>query len=782
MSQNLNEKSIQTTLIAYAVEALANWAREDATPVLQKIKQDGTVELDLTSYLTLLQGQDSSRKEKGGEFTALLSLLAPEEATKVVIPKSLAARPLSLDLATLSGSSDKDGQLWTKFKGEFEKLPDNEWRFEAFSNLFYKYVWAVPCTYGERGISLYEEFKALAALVYASNGSAEPAEKFLLVGGDISGIQNFIYTVSHKMAARGLRGRSFFLQLVSDALVRRILQQLGLRWTNVVYTAGGTFLILAPNGDKSVEKLKTLQKNFNQILLTETQGQFRVAIGWVPVGKQAMGEPEIWRDGVQAMHKERSKAKRQPFGSAGWDEIFQVIDEGGERYCAICHRGLQSNEGKELKIEGNKTEWACDLCFSFGNLADAIREDKLWLVVKPETAKEKQKSNWSNLLVKLSEHRYEFISNQKNLPANSAGLIYAMNEPDFLKNGAYDFRLLANVTPRMTDGDVIYAKDNEICYEGKSPQKGHVRDLDVIARDGKGVEWVGVLRMDVDNLGAVFSQWGPGRALAGTSALSSAMDRFFSGRLNRIVRDVATVEKGTSEERLTAYLIYAGGDDLFIIGAWDKMVDLAERIQQEFREYTGNPNLTISAGISLLDRPKFPLYLAAKQAKKALDDKAKANRWEVEHDDKNGAIREKLKECKNAICFLDTVVGWERWPKVKELQEMLVDLAVRQKTPRSLIQLIRNIHALYERGRKEYEDKQRQQGKRETEIRNYPMFHGRWMWLAAYQLARMKEQYKHIATDLENIHQLVCKPEVTPYSGLAARWAEYLSREKEKNG
>lgn len=773
---------LNNTLMAYAAEKLANWAGKDATATLQNIKQRGTTELNIESYLALLQSQKPAQ-ERGRELTSLLSLVTPpkDEKTKETTPKSLAARPLSLDAATPSGSDD-NGKLWTGFTKELIRLPDNQWRFESFSHLFYRYAWAVPCTYGEAGVSLYEEFKALAALAYASNGSPKPAEQFLLVGGDISGIQNFIYTVSHKMAARGLRGRSFFLQLVSDAVVRAILHKLELPWTNVVYDAGGTFLILAPYNTTTENKLKDLCKDFDQTLLSATQGQLRVAIGWTQVGQHATGQPEAWRDSVKAMHEQRSKAKQQPFADAEWAKVFDLIDQGGERYCAICHRGLQPNEGEKLKTEEGKTEWACNLCYSFGDLANNIRHEKLWLVVQPESAAENQNNDWVGLLLRLSGHRYEFKHNRQDLSADAA-MIYALNEPDFLKHQAYGFRLLANVTPRMTKKDEQWAKKEKeagrIFYED-APKEGHVRDLDVMARDGKGVNWLAVLRMDVDNLGAVFTQWGPGRALAGTSALSSAMNRFFSGNLNTIVREAATVEKD-GEKRLAAYLIYAGGDDLFIVGTWDKMVELAEQIQLEFQKYTGNPNLTISAGISLLDRPKFPLALAAQQAKEALDDKAKAPRRELTA--KNGNVHSQLNDSKNAICFLDTVVGWERWPAVKKLQKILADLADREKTPRSLIQLIRHIHAQYEKGRREYEDKQQRQGKSQTEIRNYPMFHGRWMWLAAYQLKRMEPRDdQEVKEKLRWIYNTILQPEVTPYCGLAARWAEYLSRKKEKNG
>jgi CRISPR-associated protein Csm1 len=60
-------------------------------------------------------------------------------------------------------------------------------------------------------------------------------------------------------------------------------------------------------------------------------------------------------------------------------------------------------------------------------------------------------------------------------------------------------------------------------------------------------------------------------------------------------------------------IIYAGGDDLFIVGAWDDTVELAFDIQSEFERFTwGRPydKGGISGGLTL-SQPKFPLYQMA---------------------------------------------------------------------------------------------------------------------------------------------------------------------------
>ncbi len=50
--------------------------------------------------------------------------------------------------------------------------------------------------------------------------------KYLVVGGDISGIQDFIYTITSKGALKYLRARSPFLELLVEEVVAEILERL----------------------------------------------------------------------------------------------------------------------------------------------------------------------------------------------------------------------------------------------------------------------------------------------------------------------------------------------------------------------------------------------------------------------------------------------------------------------------------------------------------------------------------------------------------------------------
>lgn len=749
-----NRKMMQSTLMAWGVQALGErMGEQTAAERLCPIPESG---LDLSGYEAVLYGPN-----KGKHPSRLLAQLSVVHPADKEPPMGRSLDPLILQL-----DGTETAVTWSAFTAEFTQLPEMD-RFEAFTHLFQKYAWAVPGHHDET-ISLYEEFKALAALLFASDGGERPAGKFLLIGGDTSGIQDFIFTVSNKAAAKGLRGRSFFLQLVGDAIIRRLLDELALPTANLIFAAGGNFLLLAPVGVEGT--LETIQREVNKALLDGTQGQLRMVLGWSAMSANAVTNPSQWQQAINRVKESQQADKQRPLAQVAqdnWQSVFSPMNDGGDRYCAVCHRGFRAGE---TAVTRDDDEF-CHLCASFSELANEIRHDELWLVLKRETAVPSQE--WAWLLYQISGYAYRFTDK----PTSTAGKLYRLNNTDFLSGQAHGFRLLANVTPTMTEKDIKYAQDEGIHYE-HPPKVGDIRDFDVLARDGKGVSWLGVLRMDVDNLGKLFSQWLPARNMITTSALSSSLDLFFSGHLNRIVRDVATLDKGDVDERLAAYIIYAGGDDLFIVGAWQLLPKLAQAIHEQFRAYTHNDHLTISAGIGLMPRSKYPLYLAAKDADKALNDQAKGERWELFIPDKQSQVI-RTTTVKNAVSFLGTAVGWQTWPQVVELQTKLVALQKNKQAARSLIQLLQNVHALFDDGRKQYEEDHPDaiDGKQKV----YPAYYGRWQWLLAYQFKRIKDQNKSLKDELDTIRNMIEEPTLTPYTGLAARWAEYQTRKSKED-
>ena len=251
--QNALEQA-QDQLMASAIAWLAKWSGQDPGALLRHL--DGAGGQALEPYRRLL-GNRWPATPPGSALLSIFSRIRDPQRTTEPAPHYWQPQELSLDEVPAPGpEATVPGPVleawWQRFAWEAGEVlgrpAEAGARFEAFTHLLHKHAWAVPCSYGEPGVSLYDEFRALSALVHASGCADQPADRFLLVGGDIPGIQRTIYTITSKGAAKGLRGRSFFIQLLGDAVVRRILAELGLPETNVIYTAGGNFMLLAPAG------------------------------------------------------------------------------------------------------------------------------------------------------------------------------------------------------------------------------------------------------------------------------------------------------------------------------------------------------------------------------------------------------------------------------------------------------------------------------------------------------------------------------------------------------
>lgn len=67
-------------------------------------------------------------------------------------------------------------------------------------------------------------------------------------------------------------------------------------------------------------------------------------------------------------------------------------------------------------------------------------------------------------------------------------------------------------------------------------------------------------------------------------------------------------------------IVYAGGDDVFLVGAWNAVLEAAQRIQSNFTAFSCGA-LTLSAGIGIFD-DHYPIRLSAEETA-ALEEAAK---------------------------------------------------------------------------------------------------------------------------------------------------------------
>ena len=314
--------------------------------------------------------------------------------------------------------------------------------------------------------------------------------------------------------------------------------------------------------------------------------------------------------------------------------------------------------------------------------------------------------------------------------ANLAGIermtLWALDDPrrSWPKNGkvpiAHSLRYTVNAVPPMTFDELQDKVDG-------------------------GFKRLGVLRMDVDNLGDIFKKGlGSFATLARLSTLSFQLSLFFEGWVKRICEDQSFGGN--------IYAVYAGGDDVFLLGPWDVMPDLALKIRNDFSEYTGrNQDLHLSAGLAFIGG-KYPIYQAARDAETALQSA-------------------KQHAGKNAFGFIGTAWAWNEFEEVKARFERIVHIVKELEGSQSVIQVLRNLTE--------------QKVRKSEKTRNKAVW-GPWQWRGAYLLKRMEEREKsrpELAREIKAIREELDQDNYSKLDqwGAAARWAQLQTRKKSKD-
>ncbi len=196
-------------------------------------------------------------------------------------------------------------------------------------------------------------------------------------------------------------------------------------------------------------------------------------------------------------------------------------------------------------------------------------------------------------------------------PANER-ITYALNQEDLLR---YNHPNLQAINA------CLYARRQKDLHAQKSSHSSAMTSFEELALESTGKPLLGLLRMDVDNLGTIFAKGFAGKkTFTRLASLSRFLSLFFKTYLDRLLEcknlpegfePLDLSEKNPKQNGRNATVVYAGGDDLFIIGAWDDVAEISIDIQKAFTKFCGdNPNLTISGGF-VVQHHDFPLYKLA---------------------------------------------------------------------------------------------------------------------------------------------------------------------------
>ena len=202
---------------------------------------------------------------------------------------------------TIRASSDKYKALYDVLVQNFQQQPIDKMSVNELLRIYEDTVSYMPsstATDQANDISLYMHSKITAAVAhsmvhyfeeqgitdykeycYQNSKKFREMPSFRLISGDISGIQNFIYTIPSKGALKSLRGRSFYLEILMEQIVDELLDALQLTRANLIYNGGGHFYVLAPNTTKTCTAIESMEKSINEWFLTVFGTKLYLALG-----------------------------------------------------------------------------------------------------------------------------------------------------------------------------------------------------------------------------------------------------------------------------------------------------------------------------------------------------------------------------------------------------------------------------------------------------------------------------------------------------------------------
>ncbi len=680
-----------------------------------------------------------------------LSLSEKNEKEKNKPRRSCYFEPLPLSLTEgalfAKEGNDTGGQILNldSLVGELENaLPreyaETEGYLESVLATLHRFTANAPSSY-LADVSYYDHRRLTAALAVCLADRVKDGTTFavpaddenvaLLVGGDISGIQDFIYTLRAKGAARTLRGRSFYLQLLTEAILRFTLRELDLPYTNVIYSGGGHFFLLAPSSKDG--ELERIQKKITKTLLKHHRTSLYLALGCAAVPRNGFEKgsfPKHWGE----MHAAMTERKRRRYSELGGDmysSLFAIPETGGnpENTCDAC--GEDQRALQVWKFKDDKDGKICTLCASFEDLGRELTRSGL-LALSFGNSNANGVRDAADALAEFGmTHRFVKKGEETIALQGNETVLWSFDDPDVVKGSSFGntakwLRYTANTVPVDADGNVLTFDDLQKQVEG-------------------GFERLGVLRMDVDDLGELFKRGlGENASLTRLATLSSRVSLFFEGWLKKMCEEDARAGK--------IYTVYAGGDDVFLLGPWDLIPGLAKGIVGDFAKYSGyNADIHASAGMAFIDG-KYPVYQAAEDAGDALD-AAKA------HPEKN------------AFTFLGKRWGWKEFEEISEKHDRLTSLVKPQEegkkaAPQAILHILQQLA---------HDEEQY------NRVKGQHVW-GRWIWMGMYQLTRMQERSKETAREIQAVSKELQEGGYQNLDqwGLAARWTELHERKKKE--
>lgn len=569
-----------------------------------------------------LSSNETSTQTKGYNLTSL------DPSNDLIFPHQMTGD--SLD-------EQKYMKLWEDFNAQLNAMPNNlpfRQYLAHINALLERYTWCIPANTREAtpDVSLFDHAATTAAIAaclyeyHKTNNTLDnleqiadrTIEKFILVAGDLSGIQKFILNIN-KEKSRGvskiLRARSFYLAVSARAICISLLEKLGLPQLCLLQDIGGRFLLLLPNVEEVKTALHDIQKDIDAWYWKSFYGELVFTLQPVAKLKGEDFQMKNFRKILRESNRKLATAKNRKLSRALLDEktwntskfLFEE-DRYSSDICAMCTKKPSSISHKIDETEESVS--LCEICDNLIALGSQITKNDT-LVYSRHSSKQS----------------YTFLP---DTPFAISMELKTVNSPRecydtdtvFIEKMHYDSQ--KHYYPVFPIANYVPRKDNEILtFE-------QIASCAVDETNKKGSSHLSVFKADMDNLGYIFSRGlGDDISISRYRTLSRMINLFFCARLPELIR----------QKFPNIYVIFAGGDDLTILSDWVTIEQFIPVFRQEFSRYFAeNNDITLSAGIATVHN-HLPIRRAMECAEELLEQSKHSG--------------------KNRVTYFNTTVTWE---------------------------------------------------------------------------------------------------------------------------
>lgn len=299
--------------------------------------------------------------------------------------------------------------------------------------------------------------------------------EFYVISGSLTHIQRFIYNTSSRGALKNMRGRSFYLTLLTRAICDFLLRRLKLKQDAILYNSGGTFCVIAPYTvnieNVTKEAVVQIRDSVSKIVLDDVINICGMRVSRADLESRCT---EVF----DKLFSYKHRLKYNPHKNTDYDLLYNTKVQPRERtYDYLC-AGLR--DANAILVSSAKLSLSDCLCIDMSQL----------------------------------------------------DTYFYMGEAHKLSKVVTDdaYLLLINEEPKPMECKLPIRRDY---IAGNGTRANSFEELFV--NDKSPHQQLAVLRMDVDNLGLLLrSKMVKSNALEAYSRFSHKLDEFFKGYINEM--------------------------------------------------------------------------------------------------------------------------------------------------------------------------------------------------------------------------------------------------------